>query len=118
MSSSDPQTGSGYQNYGGLPALNRAAALLYDAVLSDDELRPIFGAGRAAHLDHFTMFMGDYYGAQNRYTSEFDSLDMILKKHPGMTINQPQRVRFVHHMRAAAGAAGLSAPNRTAAKAV
>lgn len=118
MTINNDQKGSGTEDYGVNGALNQAAALLYDAVMDDDLLRPIFGAGRSAHLDHFTMFMGDFYGAQTRFTSEFSSLDMIVAKHPGLQIDQNQRTRFVQHMRAAASSAGLRAPTNPATSTV
>jgi hemoglobin len=48
-----------FEHAGGDEALHRLEQAFYDSVLLDPLLQPLFGAGRASHVDHLTAFTAE-----------------------------------------------------------
>lgn len=97
-----------YEHAGGEPALHRLEQVFYDSVLADPLLQPLFGAGRASHVDHLTAFTAESFGGPDRFTREL-GFAHIVAVHRGLKISEAQRERFVELYVAALDTAGMPA---------
>lgn len=62
-----------FEHAGGEPGLHRLEQIFYDSVLADRLLQPLFGAGRATHVDHLTWFTAESFGGPDRFSRELAS---------------------------------------------
>ena len=91
---------------GGEAALHRLEETFYASVLIDPLLRPLFGAGKAEHVDHLTAFTAESFGGPDRFSRELGFAHLIAV-HRGLRIDEEQRKRFVELYMAALDAAGM-----------
>lgn len=83
-----------YQHANGEEGLHRLEQIFYDSVLADPLLQPLFGAGRASHVDHLTWFTAESFGGPDRFSRELGFWHLI-SVHRGLNITEQQRQRFV-----------------------
>src|SRR2546423_14777550 len=83
-----------FEHAGGEQALHRLEQVFYDSVLADPLLQPLFGTGRATHVDHLTAFTGESFGGPDRFSREL-GFDHLISIHRGLKITEDQRQRFV-----------------------
>jgi hemoglobin len=95
-----------YEFAGGEDALHRLEETFYASVLVDPLLRPLFGNGKAEHVDHLTAFTAESFGGPDRFSRELGFAHLIAV-HRGLRINEEQRARFVELYMAALDAAGM-----------
>lgn len=86
--------GSLFAHAGGEAALHRLEQVFYDSVLSDPLLQPLFGSGRASHVEHLTMFTAESFGGPDTFTRDIGFAHLI-GVHRGLDISEVQRRRFV-----------------------
>jgi hemoglobin len=79
---------------GGEEALRRLESLFYASVLADPLLKPLFGDGKPAHVDHLTAFTAESLGGPDRFSREIGFAHLIAV-HRGRQISEEQRARFV-----------------------
>jgi hemoglobin len=83
-----------YEFAGGEEALHDLEDTFYSSVLKDPLLQPLFGAGKAEHVDHLTAFTAESFGGPDRFTREF-GFAYLIEVHRGLQITEQQRQRFV-----------------------
>jgi hemoglobin len=83
-----------FEHAGGSEGIHRLEQLFYDSVLRDPVLHPLFGNGRASHVDHLTAFTSESFGGPDRFTREL-SFAHLIEVHRGRHISEEQRQRFV-----------------------
>lgn len=98
-----------YEHAGGEEGLRRFIGLFYASLLADDLLQPLFGEGRASHVDHLTAFTAETFGGPDAFTREMGGFAHLIDVHRHLKITEEQRVRFVELYMAAADSAGLPA---------
>ena len=97
-----------FEHAGGLAGLHRLEQIFYDSVLADPVLQPLFGAGRAEHVEHLTAFTAESFGGPDRFSHELGFAHLIAV-HRGLKITEGQRQRFVQLYLAALDAAEMPA---------
>jgi hemoglobin len=95
-----------FEHAGGEEALHRLEQVVYDSVLADPLLQPLFGAGQPEHVDHLTAFTAESFGGPDRFSREL-GFGHLIAVHRGLRITEEQRRRFVELYRAALEAAGM-----------
>jgi hemoglobin len=95
-----------FEHAGGEEALHRLEDAFYTSVLADPLLQPLFGAGRAEHVDHLTAFTAESFGGPDRFSREL-GFDHLIAVHRGLRITEEQRLRFVELYLAALDTAGM-----------
>ena len=93
---------------GGEEALHRLEEIFYAGVLRDPLLQPLFGKGKAEHVDHLTAFTAESFGGPDRFSRELGFAHLIAV-HRGLGIKEEQRRRFVELYMDALDVAGLPA---------
>jgi hemoglobin len=83
-----------FEHAGGQHGLHRLEQSFYASLLRDPLLQPLFGAGRASHVDHLTMFTAESFGGPDDFTRELGFRHLI-DVHRGLHISEEQRSRFV-----------------------
>ena len=83
-----------FEHAGGQEGLHRLEQVFYDSVLADPLLQPMFGAGRAGHVDNLTMFTAESFGGPDRFSREI-GFQRLVDAHRGLRIDEEQRRRFV-----------------------
>jgi hemoglobin len=83
-----------FEHAGGEQGLHRLEQVFYDSVLADPVLQPLFGAGRAEHVEHLTAFTAESFGGPDRFSRELGFAHLIAV-HRGLPITEEQRQRFV-----------------------
>jgi len=99
-------TQSLYEHAGGEEGLHRLEQTFYDSVLRDPLLKPLFGEGRATHVEHLTMFTSESFGGPDRFSREL-GFQHLIDVHRGLHITEAQRRRFVELYLAALDAAEM-----------
>ena len=97
-----------FEHAGGEAAIHRLEQVFYDSVLADPLLQPLFGEGRATHVDHLTAFTAESFGGPDRFSRELGFWHLI-SVHRGLNITEEQRRRFVELYMAALDAADMPA---------
>ena len=95
-----------FEHAGGEEALHRLEQIFYESVLEDPLLQPLFGEGRASHVDHLTWFTAESFGGPDRFSRELGFWHLI-SVHRGLKITEEQRRRFVELYMAALDKAGM-----------
>jgi hemoglobin len=95
-----------YEHAGGDAGLHRLEQVFYDSVLRDPVLEPLFGQGKATHVENLTWFTAESVGGPDRFTRELGFWHLI-SVHRGLNITEEQRRRFVELYMAALDAAGM-----------
>jgi hemoglobin len=106
-----------FEHAGGEAALHRLEQVFYDSVLADPLLQPLFGAGKATHVDHLTAFTAESFGGPDRFSRQLGFTHLI-SVHRGLEISEAQRQRFVDLYMAALDKAHMPTdePFRTAVR--
>jgi hemoglobin len=95
-----------YEHAGGEEGLHRLEQTFYNSVLRDPLLKPLFGEGKATHVEHLTMFTAESFGGPDRFTRELGFWHLI-SVHRGLEITEQQRRRFVELYMAALDEANM-----------
>ena len=95
-----------FEHAGGEQAIHRLEELFYRKVLADPVLKPLFGEGRAEHVDHLTAFTAESFGGPDRFSREL-GFGHLIAVHRHLRIEEEQRQRFVDLYMAALEEAGL-----------
>ena len=95
-----------YEHAGGDEGLHRLEQAFYESVLRDPLLKPLFGEGKATHVEHLTWFTAESFGGPDRFTREL-GFRHIISVHRGLKITERQRRRFVELYMAALDTAGM-----------
>ncbi|MFI5915744.1 group II truncated hemoglobin [Dactylosporangium sp. NPDC051541] len=95
-----------YEHAGGTEGLHRLEETFYARVLADPLLQPLFGAGRASHVEHLTWFTAESFGGPDRF-SETLGFAHLIDVHRHLQITEEQRRRFVELYMAALDEAAL-----------
>src|SRR5690242_7181139 len=95
-----------YVHAGGEEALRRFVTIFYHSVLQDSLLQPLFGTGRADHVEHLTQFDAEAFGGPDTFTRQV-GFTRLIAAHRGLAITEEQRQRFVELYLAAAETAEL-----------
>ena len=106
-----------FEHAGGEQALHRLEQTFYDSVLADPLLQPLFGAGKAEHVDHLTAFTAESFGGPEAFSRELGFAHLIAV-HRGLRITEEQRLRFVELYMTAMDSVGMpdDAPFRDAVR--
>ncbi|MEQ4717750.1 group II truncated hemoglobin [Nonomuraea sp. B19D2] len=96
-----------FEHAGGEERLRAFIEIFYGSLLADPLLQPLFGAGRAGHVDNLTAFTVETFGGPDTFSSEMGGFPLLIDAHRGLKINEEQRRRFVELYMAAADQAGL-----------
>ena len=106
-----------FEHAGGVQALHRLEQTFYDSVLADPLLQPLFGAGRAEHVDHLTAFTAESFGGPDEFSRDLGFAHLIAV-HRGLKITEEQRLRFVELYMTAMDTVGMpdDAPFRDAVR--
>jgi len=104
--SAPTHTESLYEHAGREEGLHRLEQTFYDSVLRDPLLKPLFGEGKATHVEHLTMFTAESFGGPDRFTRELGFWHLI-SVHRGLEITEQQRRRFVELYMAALDEANM-----------
>jgi CDGSH-type Zn-finger protein/truncated hemoglobin YjbI len=95
---------------GGLPALTRMTRLLYEKhVPADPLLAPPFADMPPEHPRQEALWLAEVFGGPARDSQERDSYRQLATAHPGRTLTEEQRARWVALANQAAREAGLPA---------
>lgn len=83
-----------YEHAGGEEAIHRLEEVFYAKVLADSVLKPLFGEGRAAHVDRLTAFTSESFGGPDHFSREL-GFGHLIDVHRHLGITEEQRLRFV-----------------------
>lgn len=95
-----------YEHAGGEQAIHRLEEIFYAKVLADPMLVPLFGNGKAEHVDHLTAFTAESFGGPDRFSREF-GFGHLIAVHRHLGIREEQRQRFVELYMEAFDEAGM-----------
>jgi hemoglobin len=96
-----------YQFAGGYDGLRRLIEAFYAAVLADPVLKPLFGQGRASHVDVLTAFEAESFGGPDEFSRTMGGFAHLIDVHRNLKITESQRSRFVDLYLAALDKAGM-----------
>jgi hemoglobin len=98
-----------YHRVGGRPFFEALTKRFYEAVRTDDVLRPLYPAddeGFEAARRHLELFLVQYWGGPDDY-NETRGAPRLRMRHVDFAIGQAERDAWVAHMTDAVRAAGL-----------
>ena len=98
-----------YEWAGGQEALERLFARLYETVLADELLAPLFRDMSPEHPRHVAAWVGEVFGGPTHYTDRHGGYPTMLGHHLGRSITEAQRRRWVSLLTDAADEVGLPA---------
>lgn len=96
-----------YEFAGGYDGLRRLIETFYAAVLADPVLKPLFGQGRASHVDVLTAFEAESFGGPDDFSRTMGGFAHLIDVHRNLKITESQRSRFVDLYLAALDKAGM-----------
>ncbi len=100
------------EHAGGRNKVKQFVDHFHESALADDLLGEMFRAGRPTHSAHLTSFLEEIMGGRKGYTDHHNGVKGLFDAHAGLGITEPQRVRFVELLMAAADAVGLPSDER------
>ena len=95
-----PESGTVYEAVGGMPFFERLVGKFYDAVETDDVLRPLYPEDLGPPRRHLTLFLAQYWGGPTTYDQERGHPRLRMRHHP-FAIGPTERDRWLVLMRAA-----------------
>jgi hemoglobin len=102
------QVPSVYEWAGGSEAFERLTEVFYRKhVLADELLGPVFAAMPPDHPHHVALWLAEVFGGPPEYSERHGGYAHMVAKHIGLTLNEPQRARWVQLIGLAADDAGL-----------
>jgi hemoglobin len=96
-----------YEHAGGEDGLRRFIEIFYRSLLADPLLHPLFGEGKASHVDNLTAFTAETFGGPGTFSARMGGFPLLIEAHRGLRIEEAQRARFVELYMEAADTAGL-----------
>ncbi|MEV4567940.1 group II truncated hemoglobin [Nonomuraea sp. NPDC049419] len=96
-----------FEHAGGHDKLHEFIDIFYRSLLADPLLQPLFGTGRATHVDHLTAFTAQTFGGPDTFSTDMGGFPLLIRAHRGLRITEEQRLRFVELYMQAADRAGL-----------
>jgi hemoglobin len=100
-----------FEAAGGMPFFERLVGRFYDAVESDEVLRPLYPDDIEPSRRHLTLFLAQYWGGPTAYDQERGH-PRLRMRHAPFAIGPAERDRWLELMRAAI--ASLEPPERIA----
>jgi hemoglobin len=95
---SDPQTV--FEAAGGMPFFEQLVGRFYDAIETDDVLRPLYPDDLQAPRRHLTLFLAQYWGGPTIYDEERGHPRLRMRHQP-FSIGPAERDRWLVLMRGA-----------------
>lgn len=95
------------ERVGGVDAIHQFESVVYDSVLLDPVLAPLFPTRKPHHVEHLTAFTAESFGGDDRFTREL-GFEHLIDVHRGLVITEDQRRRFVQLYIAAIDQVGLT----------
>ncbi|WP_336215398.1 group II truncated hemoglobin [Nonomuraea sp. LPB2021202275-12-8] len=96
-----------YEHAGGEEGLRRFIEIFYRGLLADPLLQPLFGEGKAGHVDNLTAFTAETFGGPDTFSARMGGFPLLIDAHRGLRIEEEQGRRFVELYMTAADQAGL-----------
>ncbi|MGE0281275.1 MAG: group II truncated hemoglobin [Rhizobiaceae bacterium] len=96
-----------YDWAGGIDALNRLTETLYDRVLKDPTLEPVFRHMSGDHPKHVAAFLGEVFGGPKTYSEQHGGHPAMITHHLNRHLTEEQRRRWIALLIDAADAVGL-----------
>jgi truncated hemoglobin YjbI len=97
---------------GGQPTVNRLVDLLYDGILADKQLRPLFPRDPADSRSRQKLFFAEWLGGPRRYSEQAHA--GLRHSHDGLAITAALADRWLEHFRRAMDATIAAEDDRTA----
>lgn len=97
-----------YDYAGGEKGLHKLEDHFYSLLLRESVLQPLFGAGKARHVDVLTAFTAESFGGPTRFSDEHGGFQHLIDVHRGLRISEEQRARFVELYKRALDDVGMS----------
>jgi truncated hemoglobin YjbI len=97
---------------GGQPTVNRLVDLLYDEILADKQLRPLFPRDLADSRSRQKLFFAEWLGGPRRYSEQAHA--GLRHSHDGLAITAALANRWLEHFRRAMDATVTAEEDRTA----
>nr|WTB33599.1 group II truncated hemoglobin [Streptomyces sp. NBC_00830] len=90
-----------YKAIGGIDVLRRLSNTFYDAALADPLLAPVFADFTPTHIEHVAVWLAEIFDGPADYTGKLGGHQSLLRSHLGLSITEPQRLRWMELMTAA-----------------
>ncbi|MFE7708890.1 group II truncated hemoglobin [Streptomyces sp. NPDC057486] len=90
-----------YKAVGGIDVLHRLSNTFYDEVLADPLLAPVFADFTPRHIEHVAVWLAEIFDGPADYTARLGGHQALLRSHLGLSITEPQRLRWMELMTAA-----------------
>ncbi|MFB6708147.1 group II truncated hemoglobin [Streptomyces sp. NPDC056333] len=90
-----------YKAIGGVAVLRRLSDTFYDKVLADPLLAPVFADFTPAHVEHVAVWLAEIFDGPADFTGRLGGHQSLLRSHLGLSITEPQRLRWMELMTAA-----------------
>jgi truncated hemoglobin YjbI/ankyrin repeat protein len=99
-----------FERIGGQPTVDRLVDLLYDAIVDDDQLRPLFGRDLIARRSMARLFFAEWLGGPPRYSER--AYRSLGASHADLPITPALTGRWLGHFRRAMQATVTAADDR------
>lgn len=90
-----------YRAIGGVDVLRRLSNTFYDKVLADPLLAPVFADFTPTHVEHVAVWLAEIFDGPADFTGRLGGHQSLLRSHLGLSITEPQRLRWMELMTAA-----------------
>ncbi|MFB6777655.1 group II truncated hemoglobin [Streptomyces sp. NPDC056352] len=87
-----------YKAVGGIDVLHRLSNTFYDEALADPLLAPVFADFTPTHIEHVAVWLAEIFDGPADYTARFGGHQSLLRSHLGLSITEPQRLRWMELM--------------------
>ncbi|MFE4793814.1 group II truncated hemoglobin [Streptomyces sp. NPDC056708] len=87
-----------YEAVGGMDALRRLSNTFYDNVLADPLLAPVFADFTPTHIEHVAVWLAEIFEGPAGFTGQHGGHQALLRAHLGLSITEPQRLRWMELM--------------------
>ncbi|MFE9861593.1 group II truncated hemoglobin [Streptomyces sp. NPDC005506] len=93
--------GTLYKAIGGVDVLRRLSNTFYDKTLADPLLAPVFADFSPTHIEHVAVWLAEIFDGPADFTGKLGGHQSLLRSHLGLSITEPQRLRWMELMTAA-----------------
>ncbi|MET7857151.1 group II truncated hemoglobin [Streptomyces sp. NPDC005318] len=87
-----------YQAIGGVDVLRRLSNTFYDEALADPLLAPVFADFTPTHIEHVAVWLAEIFDGPAEYSRRLGGHQALLRSHLGLSITEPQRLRWMELM--------------------
>ncbi|MFE7332397.1 group II truncated hemoglobin [Streptomyces sp. NPDC057565] len=87
-----------YKAVGGIDVLHRLSNTFYDEALADPLLAPVFADFTPTHIEHVAVWLAEIFDGPADYTARLGGHQALLRSHLGLSITEPQRLRWMELM--------------------